>query len=137
VVRAIPAQEHVEAGARVRTPDHFLAAAWPPAERGPTRWPDAVVIGSPGADNALTELFAQLPRAARVFLDGVDDLDAALAAEILIAGDRNLEPYQRDALGVFIAATRARTQASIALRYTDRDPGFERFRARVLGPHRG
>lgn len=133
VVRAIPARELVDAGARVRTPDHFLAAAWPPAERGPARWPEAVVVGSPAADNALGELFAQLPGDARLFLAGVDDVDAALAAEILLAGDRNLEPYQREALAAFIAAERERARAAIAVRYTDRDPGFERFRARVLG----
>ena len=134
VVRAIHAREHVAQGARVRTPDHFLAAAWAPAERGPVRWPDAVVIGSPAADNALALLFAQLPDAARLFLAGADDVDAALAAEILLAGDRNLEPYQRAALATFVAAERERARAAIAARYTDRDPGFERFRARVLGP---
>ena len=75
---------------------------------GPARWPEVVVIGSPSADNALAELFAHLPDDARVFLAGVDNVDAALAAEILLAADRNLEPYQRDALANFIAAERKR-----------------------------
>ena len=133
VVRVIPARESDEDGVTVRTPDHFLGAAWPPAAQGPSRWPEVVVIGSPSADNALAELFAHLPDDARAFLAGVDDVDAALAAEILLAADRNLEPYQRDALENFVAVERKRVGAAIAAHYTDRDAGFERFRARVLG----
>ena len=90
------------------------------------------MIGSPSSDNALAELFAHLPEGARAFLAGVDDVDAALAAEILLAADRNLEPYQRAALGGFIAAERKRVGDAIVAHYTDRDPGFERFRARLL-----
>jgi hypothetical protein len=131
VVRAIPAREIEIAGAVIRTSDHFIGGAWAPAERAPARWPEAVVIGSPTADNALAELFVHLPDAARLFLAGVDDVDAALVAEILLAGDCNLERYQRDALRVFIE--RERMRAAIDARYSDRDPGFERFRARLLG----
>ena len=133
VIRAIPAAEHARDGVTVRTPDHFLGAAWAPTDGAPTRWPEAVVIGSPTADNALAELLRHVPADARLYLAGADDVDAALAAEILLAADRNLEPYQRDALAVFIDAQRTRTRAAIAQRYTDRDAGFERFRARVLG----
>ncbi len=132
VVRAIPAGEHDEGGAVVRTPDHFIGAAWAPVDGAPMRWPEAVVIGSPAADNALAELFIHVPDTARLFLAGVDDVDAAFVAEILLAGDRNLETYQRDALRNFIDIERARTRAAIAARYTDRDPGFERFRARLM-----
>jgi hypothetical protein len=132
VIRAIPARERLEEGAIVRTPDHYLGAAWPPSSEAPSRWPEVVVIGSPSADNTLTELFVHLPDDARVFLAGVDDVDASLAAEILMASDPNLEPYQREALTVFIAAERVRVGAAIAARYTGRDPGFERFRARLL-----
>jgi hypothetical protein len=134
IVRAIPARQRDDGGVPVRTPDHYLGAAWPPADGAPSRWPEAVVIGSPAADNALAQLFAHLPGEARLFLAGADDVDAALAAEILLAADRNLERYQRDALEAFVAAERARVRAAIAATYTDRDDGFERFRARVLGP---
>jgi hypothetical protein len=137
VVRAIPAAERAIDGATVRTPDHFLGAAWAPAAGAPVRWPDAVVIGSPAADNALTELFRHLPADARLHLAGADDVDAALAAEILLAADRNLEGYQRDALAAFIGAQRARVRETIARRYTDRDDGFERFRAAILGEDTG
>jgi hypothetical protein len=132
VVRVIPAQERDENGVRVRTPDHFLGAAWPPASEAPSRWPEVVVIGSPSADNALSELFVHLPADARVFLASIDDVDAALAARILLAADRNLEQYQRDALDAFIAAERARVDAAITSGYTDCDPGFLRFRDRLL-----
>jgi hypothetical protein len=132
VVRILPARTQRVNGDAVRTPDHYLGAAWPPADAGLSRWPEVVVIGSPSADNALAELFLHLPDDARVFLAGTDDVDAALAAEILLAADRNLEPYQRAALAEFVAAERGRVGAAIAARYTGEDPEFERFRARVL-----
>ena len=137
VVRVVLAREHDEGDVRVRTPDHFLGAAWPPPSDALPRWPEVVVIGSPSADNALAELFIHLPSDARMFLAGVDDVDAALAAEILLAADPNLEAYQRDALQAFIAAERERVRAAIAARYTDHDPGFERFRAGLLEQRRG
>ena len=48
VVRVIPAREARERdGVIVRTPEHYLGAAWPPAAKnGPSRWPEVVVIGS-------------------------------------------------------------------------------------------
>jgi hypothetical protein len=133
IVRAIPAREAPDDGRMVRTPDHYLGAAWPPVRDAPVRWPEAVVVGSPSPDHALAELFRHLPADGRLYLAGVDDVDAALAAEILLAADRNLEPYQREALAAFITAERDRVRGAIADRYSDRDPGFERFRDRVLG----
>jgi hypothetical protein len=133
VVRVILARERVENGVRVRTPDHYLGAAWPPPSDAPARWPEVVVIGSPSADNALAELFVHLPAEARLHLAGVDDVDAALASEILLATDPNLETYQRDALNAFIEAERERVRTAIAARYTGQDPEFERFRAGLLG----
>jgi len=78
-------------------------------------------------------LLRQLPDGAVLFLAGRDDVDAALAAQILLEADRNLEPYQQDRIAAFVAAERERMKDAIAARYTDRDAGFERFRARVLG----
>jgi hypothetical protein len=132
-VHVIDAGKHVEAGTRVATPDHWLAAAWAPPGLGPSRWPEAVAIGSPTATHALDLLLRQLPADATLFLAGRDDVDAALAAEILLEADRNLEPYQRAGVASFVEAERARTRRAIAERYTDHDAGFERFRARVLG----
>jgi hypothetical protein len=130
-VKAVPARQHDDGSAIVRTPDHYLAAAWAPSEQAPSRWPEAVVIGSPTPTRALDELLQRLPAGAMLHLAGLDDVDAALAAEILLHGDRNLEPYQREAIAAFIAAEQARTRSAIGARYTDRDAGYERFRARV------
>lgn len=132
-VHVLDAAERAEGGARIATPDHWLAAAWPPPASGPSRWPEAVAIGSPTATHALDLLLRRLPEGATLFLAGRDDVDAALAAEILLEADRNLEPYQREGVVRFVEAERARTRRAIAERYTDRDAGFERFRARVLG----
>jgi hypothetical protein len=111
-----------------RLPMHWMAAAWQPATQGPTRWPDAVCIGSPTADNALAELCTRLPGDARLFLVDIDAADAALAAEVLLAADRNLQPYQREGIAAFIAAERLRIAERIRQDYTDHDPGFARFR---------
>ena len=114
-----------------RTPDHYLAAAWSPGAPR-SRWPDAVVIGSPGPDDALALLLRHVPASERLFLADLDSVDAALAARILLAADRNLERYQRDGIAAFVAAREAQDAARIAAGYSDRDEGFERFRARVL-----
>ena len=132
-VHVVEAGAQPEGGALVATPDHWLAAAWPPPASGPSRWPDAVAIGSPTATHALDLLLRQLPADATLFLAGRDDVDAALAAQILLEADRNLEPYQQDRIAAFVAAERERMKDAIAARYTDRDAGLERFRARVLG----
>jgi len=132
-VHVVSAAERAEGGALVATPDHYLAAAWAPPAAGPSRWPEAVAIGSPTPTHALDTLLRQLPADATLFLAGRDDVDAALAAEILLEADHNLEAYQREGVARFVDAERARTKLSIAARYTDHDAGFERFRARVLG----
>jgi hypothetical protein len=132
-VRVVAAASHETADAVSRTPDHYLAAAWPPPASGPAHWPDAVVIGSPTSTRALEELLRHLPAEASLYLAGLDDVDAALAASILLEADRNLEPYQREAIEAFVKSERERVRISIAFRYTDCDQAFEQFRAVVLG----
>lgn len=119
-----------------RTPEHYLGAAWAPGAPR-SRWPDAVVIGSPGPDDALALLLRHVPASARLYLADLDSVDAALAARILLATDRNLERYQRDGIAAFVASREAQDAARIAAGYSDRDEGFERFRARVLDGNRG
>jgi hypothetical protein len=131
LVKAVPGQAHEGAQAIVNTPAHWLAAAWQPLARGPERLPEAVVIGSPAADNALSQLCQRLPADARLWLAGLDAVDAALAADILLAADRNLEDYQRAALRRFADAERARVAARVEREYTDHDAGFARYRARL------
>jgi hypothetical protein len=133
VVHAIAEADSDVDGESVRTPDHYLGAAWSPAPGPMPRFPDIVVIGSPGSDNALAELFVHLPPDAKLWLAGRDEVDVALVAEILLANDANLEPYHRAALEAFVATERSRTSAIIASRYSDGDGGFERFRARIVG----
>jgi hypothetical protein len=130
-VRVFEAARREGSEAVEHTPDHYLAAAWAPGAPR-SRWPDAVVIGSPAADDALALLLRHVPGGAKLFLTDLDSVDAALAARILLAADRNLEPYQRDGIAAFVAAEEARVASCIAAGYTDRDEGFERFRARVL-----
>ncbi len=132
-VHVVTAAARAQGGTSVAYPDHYLAAAWLPPAAGPSRWPEAVAIGSPTPTHALDLLLRQLPADATLFLAGRDDVDAALAAEILLEVDRNLETYQREGIAAFVEAERVRTRQAIAARYTDRDAGFERFRARVLG----
>lgn len=132
-VHVVTATPRAAGATGVGHPDHYLAAAWLPPVSGPSRWPEAVAIGSPTATHALDLLLRQLPADAALFLAGRDDVDAALAAEILLEADRNLEPYQREGVARFVEVERARTKQAIAARYTDQDAGFERFRTRVLG----
>ena len=134
LVKAVPAAVHEAADARLATPDHWMAAAWPPPATRLDRWPEAVVIGSPAPDNALAELCLRLPGAAQLHLVDADAVDAALAADILLAADRHLEPYQRAALQRFAAAERERAAARVARDYTDHDAGFARFRHRLTTP---
>ena len=115
----------------VEGPDHHLAAAWAPGAPR-SRWPDAVVIGSPAANDALALLLRHVPADAKLFLADLDAADAALAARILLAADRNLAPYQRESIAAFVAAQAASDAGRIARSYTDRDEGFERFRAQVV-----
>ena len=133
VAHAIAAAAREIDGARVATPDHYIGAAWAPFDALPPRYPDVVVIGSPAADNAIAELLIHVPRGSKLWLARREDADLALAAEVLLAADANLEAYQRAALATFAEADRARLRADIAARYTDRDDAFDRFRASVVG----
>ena len=134
VVKIVPAQSLADG---TRVPDHWLAAAWPPLAGGPTRWPDAVVIGSPVADNAIAELCTRLPDDARLHIVDPDAVDASLAAQILLASDRNLEAYHRNGLTAFLAAERARVAARVTSAYTDHDPRFAAFRDALTSTVRG
>lgn len=133
IARVVPETIRRTRDGDVRTPEHFLGAVWRPATHGPAHFPECVVIGSPDAGNALALLFEHLPRSARLYLAAADDVDAALAAEILLAADRNLEPYQRESIARFAEAERERNRERIKRIYTDRDPRYERFRDSVLG----
>ena len=130
-VRVVESERGEGAGVAGRTSEHHLAAAWAPGAPR-SRWPDAVVIGSPAAGDALGELLRHVPPEARLFLADLDAVDAGLAARILLAADRNLGPIERKGIAAFVAAEEARIAARIAAGYTDRDEDYERFRALAL-----
>ena len=132
VVRAI--EPRTDPALAARTPAHFLVGAWAPGADGLyARMPEFAAIASPDATRALRELFVHLPADAAVHLTDEDHADPALLARMVLVCDRNLEPYQRDALEDFEHAARAKLARTIAGRYTDRDSGFVRFRDRLLG----
>ena len=134
VARAIEARARdVPGGSPEDRPAHYVGAAWPPAEAAPHRWPDAVVIASPNAERALLELLLQLPADTRLHLVQPESVDFALAVEIVRTADRNLQPWQRDALGAFLDDWRAAEREAIRQRFTDIDDGFEQFVERLTG----
>ena len=126
-----------DADAVAKTPAHWLAAAWAPAQCGPQRWPAAVALGSPDSQNALLELLERLPPQARLHLAPIDELDLGLAARIVLRCDRNLEPYQRDGIARFVERWGVHERDAIGARYSDHDPAFERFTGRLADPGAG
>jgi hypothetical protein len=125
-----------EADAHGHHPAHFLVALWepsPPEQPLLPRWPAVAAIASPDANAALLELVRHLPAGARVWLSDTV-VDWALVAEIVLRSDRNLEPHHRTGLSAFIERCRDADASRIEHEYTDREPGFERFRDGLLGP---
>ncbi|WP_140633484.1 hypothetical protein [Methylibium rhizosphaerae] len=128
-----------DADAHGHHPPHFLVALWEPLPAGQPllpRWPAVAAIASPDANAALLELVRHLPAGARVWLcDTV--VDWALISEIVLRSDRNLEPHHRAGLAAFAQGCRDADASRIEREYTDREPGFERFRDGLLGPDPG
>jgi len=115
---------------------HWLVAGWAADAAGLyARLPEFAAIASPDADRALAQLFAHVPPDAGVFLVSPEQVDAALVAQMVLAVDRNLQAWHRDALQAFVAAQREADLARIRDRYTDRDDGFERFARCLTGGH--
>ena len=134
IVRAIAPGMLERDGAAARTPAHFLVGAWKSSPSGlHPRLPEFAAIASPDASRALRELFVHLPPDARVALVDEEYADALVLAQMVLACDRNLADWQREALEHFIARLEARRQQEIRARYTDREADFERFRGRLLG----
>ena len=125
-----------EPDAHGQHPAHYLVALWeplPPAQPLLPRWPAVAAIASPDANAALLELVRHLPAGARVWLSDTV-VDWALIAEIVLRSDRNLQPHHRAGLSAFIERCREADALRIEREYTDREPGFERFRDGLLRP---
>lgn len=125
-----------EADAFGHHPAHYLVALWEPPPPGQPllpRWPAVAAIASPDANAALLELVRHLPAGARVWLcDTV--VDWALVAEIVLRSDTNLQAHHRAGLSAFVERCGQVDAQRIAHEYTDREPGFERFRDALLRP---
>ena len=138
VIRAFPRDDPQASPGdeRPRTDDdpvHWLVSGWlADADGIVPRLPEFAAIASPDRERALAELLAHLPPEAPVFLTTPERVDAALVAELVLAIDRNLQPWHRDGLRAFIEARRDADRALIRELYTDRDEGFERLRRRLL-----
>jgi hypothetical protein len=128
VIRAFPAAE-ADGG-----PPHWLVAGWRADENGLVpRLPEFAAIASPDRERALSELLVHLPPGASLHLATPERVDAALVAQMVLEVDRNLQPWHRDGLRAFVEAQRAADRARIRARYTDREDGYERMRATLLG----
>jgi len=116
-------------------PPHWLVALWEPLpEAKPLlpRWPAVAAIAPRSSEQALLELMRHVPEGARVWLAD-EIIDWALVAQIVLESDRHLEDYHRRGLAAFIRAQREADSAVIAQAYSDRDPGFEAMKRRLLG----
>lgn len=116
------------AGPVVETyPPHRLLLAWPPLGAGRPllcRWPAQVRLSAVPRDSAAEVLLAQLPDDAQLWLGASDDeVDWALAAEVVLHHEPGLRPFQIDALRAFIAAEREASFARVNTAYEQRMPG--------------
>jgi hypothetical protein len=115
-------------------PPHWLVAGWRADDDGLVpRLPEFAAIASPDRERALAELLVHLPPGAPVHLTTPERVDAALVAQMVLEVDRTLQPWHRDGLRAFADAQRDADRARIRARYTDREDGYERMRARLLG----
>ena len=116
-------------------PPHWLVALWEPLGEGQPvlpRWPAVAAIAPRSSEQALLELMRHVPEGGRVWL--ADELvDWALVATIVLESDRNLDDYHRRGLAAFIRAQREADSETIAQTYSDRDPGFDAMKRRLLG----
>ena len=128
VIRAFPAAGDPDG------PPHWLVAGWRADEDGLVpRLPEFAAIASPDRERALAELLVHLPPGAPVHLTTPERVDAALLAEMVLEVDRTLQPWHRAGLRAFADAHREADRARIRARYTDREEGWERMRAGLLG----
>lgn len=105
------------------------AEAWRPLL---PRWPQVAAIAAPDSRGALLELMRHVPEGERVWLTD-EAVDWRLVAAIVLESDRHLEAYHREGLEGFIRACDEGDLERIRAEYSDRDPGFERWRLGLLG----
>lgn len=91
-------------------PPHRLLLLWPPQGLDKPllgRWPQQLRLSAVPRDQAAESLLADLPPDASLWLHPQpQDIDWALAAEILLHHQADLRPFQAEGLRAFIAAER-------------------------------
>lgn len=113
-------------------PPHSLLVLWKPAKVNEPpflrRLPWMVSIHAAlDTDEALAELFGQLPDdKARLFI-ARHDIDWALMAEIVMLSETGLAPYHYRELERFVQEEREHTLAAISAGYTRDEGGFRQF----------
>lgn len=112
-------------------PTHSLLVLWKPPKPGEPpflrRLPWMVSVHPvDDIDDALTELFAQLPGDARLYI-ARQDIDWALLAEIVMLSETGLQPYHYRELERFVREEREQTLAAISAGYTRDEGGFRQF----------
>ena len=102
-------------------PPHRLLLLWPPQRLDMPllgRWPQRVQLSALPADTAADALLAQVPDAAPLWLlAGPEDVDWALAAEIVLHHEPALRPFQAQGLRHFIEGEREAGFARLNSRY--------------------
>ena len=91
-------------------PPHRLLLLWPPQGLDSAllgRWPQQLRLSAVSQDQTADALLAELAPDAKLWLHGnAQDIDWALAAEILLHHEAGLRPFQAEGLRAFIAAER-------------------------------
>ena len=112
-------------------PPHRLLLLWPPQRLDSPllgRWPQRVQLSAVAADQAAETLLAEVPGAAPLWLHpAAQDIDWALAAEIVLTHEPGLRPFQTAGLRSFIEAEREANFAWLNSHYQPA-PGGARLR---------
>ncbi len=108
-------------------PTQRLLLLWPPHQADaprPGRWPQRVRLSGAAAALAPAELLRELPEPNPLWLvPEVQDVDWALAAELVLLHEPALRPYQIDGLRAFMAAEREADYARLNDGYSLREAG--------------
>lgn len=108
-------------------PPHRLLLLWPPQGPDkplPGRWPQQLRLSAVPQDQAAEALLADVPADANLWLHPQpQDIDWALAAEIVLHHEPALRPFQADGLRAFVAAEREASYTQLNIAYRQPIPG--------------
>ena len=108
-------------------PPHRLLLLWPPQGLDKPllgRWPQQLRLSAVPQDEAADALLAALAPEAKLWLHGsAQDIDWALAAEIVLHHEAGLRPFQAEGLRAFIAAERDASYSRLNQAYQSAEGG--------------